>query len=46
LFWIKYLDIVVAGYSTAYLMWGSPYFLGRKPSPGVAPLESDVAQLC
>jgi len=46
LFWIKYLDIVVARYSMAYLMWGSPYFLGRKPSPGVAPLESDVAQLC
>jgi len=34
LFWIKYLDIVVARYSMAYLMWGSPYFLGRKPSTG------------
>jgi SAM-dependent methyltransferase len=33
LFWIKYLDIVIARYSLAYIMWGSPYFLGRKP-PG------------
>jgi SAM-dependent methyltransferase len=32
LFWIKYLDIVIAHYSMAYLMWGSPYFLGRKPT--------------
>lgn len=31
LFWIKYLDIVIAHYSMAYLMWGAPYFLGRKP---------------
>ena len=31
LFWIKYLDIVIGHYSMAYLMWGSPYFLGRKP---------------
>lgn len=31
LFWIKYFDIVIARYSVAYLMWGSPYFLGRKP---------------
>lgn len=31
LFWIKYLDIVIGRYSMAYLMWGSPYFLGRKP---------------
>jgi len=31
LFWIKYLDIVVQHYSVAYIMWGSPYFLGRKP---------------
>jgi len=31
LFWIKYLDIVIARYSVAYLMWGAPYFLGRKP---------------
>jgi SAM-dependent methyltransferase len=33
LFWIKYLDLVIAGYSAAYVMWGSPYFLGRKPLP-------------
>lgn len=32
LFWIKYLDIVIARYSMAYILWGSPYFLGRKPS--------------
>ena len=31
LFWIKYFDIVIAHYSVAHLMWGSPYFLGRKP---------------
>jgi SAM-dependent methyltransferase len=31
LFWIKYLDIVIAHYSMAYVFWGSPYFLGRKP---------------
>jgi len=31
LFWIKYLDVLVARYSVAYLMWGAPYFLGRKP---------------
>jgi SAM-dependent methyltransferase len=31
LFWIKYLDIVIQHYSVAYIMWGSPYFLGRKP---------------
>jgi SAM-dependent methyltransferase len=31
LFWIKYFDIVIARYSLAYLMWGNPYFLGRKP---------------
>jgi SAM-dependent methyltransferase len=33
LFWIKYLDIVIAHYSMAYLMFSSPHFLGRKP-PG------------
>jgi len=32
LFWIKYLDILIARYSMGYLMWGSPYFLGRKPT--------------
>jgi SAM-dependent methyltransferase len=31
LFWIKYLDIVIARYPTAYLLCGSPYFIGRKP---------------
>jgi SAM-dependent methyltransferase len=31
LFWIKYLDIVIGRYSMAHVMWGSPYFLGRKP---------------
>ena len=31
LFWIKYLDFVISRYSMAYLMWGAPYFLGRKP---------------
>jgi len=31
LFWIKYFDIVIAHYSVAHIMWGSPYFLGRKP---------------
>jgi SAM-dependent methyltransferase len=31
LFWIKYLDIVIARYSLAYIMWGTPHFLGRKP---------------
>jgi SAM-dependent methyltransferase len=37
LFWIKYLDIVIAHYSTAYLMAGSPHFLGRKSLPvGIA----------
>lgn len=36
LFWIKYLDIVIARYSLAYLMWGSPYFLGRKPASNSA----------
>jgi len=38
LFWIKYFDIVIARYSVAYLMWGSPYFLGRKPQ---VPLQSN-----
>jgi SAM-dependent methyltransferase len=33
LFWIKYLDIVIARYSVAYIMWGAPYFFGRKPLP-------------
>lgn len=37
LFWIKYFDIFIARYSMAYLMWGSPYFLGRKPR---VPLQS------
>ena len=41
LFWIKYFDIVIAHYSLAHLMWGSPYFLGRKP---LIPLhQSNVA---
>jgi SAM-dependent methyltransferase len=31
LFWIKYLDIAIARYPSAYIMSGSPYFLGRKP---------------
>lgn len=31
LFWIKYLDIVIARYPSAYIMAGSPHFLGRKP---------------
>ena len=30
LFWIKYLDIVIARYPSAYIMAGSPHFLGRK----------------
>ena len=30
LFWIKYLDIVIAHYPAAYIMAGSPHFLGRK----------------
>jgi SAM-dependent methyltransferase len=34
LFWIKYLDIVIARYPTAYIMSGTPHFLGRKPVPG------------
>src|SRR6516165_4884000 len=34
----KYFDIVIARYSVAYLMWGSPYFLGRKPQ---VPLQSN-----
>jgi hypothetical protein len=29
LFWIKYLDIVIARYPSAYIMAGSPHFLGR-----------------
>jgi len=33
LFWIKYLDIVIAYYSMAFVLSGSPYFLGRKPLP-------------
>jgi len=32
LFWIKYLDIVIAHYPTAYIMSGAPPFLGRKPA--------------
>jgi SAM-dependent methyltransferase len=32
-FWIKYLDIVIARYPVSYVMWGAPYFLGRKPLP-------------
>jgi SAM-dependent methyltransferase len=35
LFWIKYLDVVIAHYPVAYLMWGAPYFLGRKPLPSI-----------
>jgi SAM-dependent methyltransferase len=31
-FWIKYLDILISRYRVAYLMWGAPYFLGRKPT--------------
>ncbi len=34
LFWIKYLDIVIAHYPAAYIMAGSPHFLGRKPLRG------------
>jgi len=30
-FWIKYFDIVIAHHSVADIMWGSPYFFGRKP---------------
>lgn len=37
LFWIKYLDIVIARYSMAHVMWGSPYFLGRKPLHSTEP---------
>jgi SAM-dependent methyltransferase len=40
LFWIKYLDIVIGRYSTAYIMSGSPYFVGRKPFSG-APSAAD-----
>jgi SAM-dependent methyltransferase len=36
LFWIKYLDIVIARYPTAYIMAGSPHFIGRKPSASAA----------
>jgi len=36
LFWIKYLDIVIAHYPAAYIMSGSPHFIGRKPLPGGA----------
>jgi SAM-dependent methyltransferase len=31
LFWIKYLDIIIAHYSVAHIMSGAPHFLGRKP---------------
>jgi SAM-dependent methyltransferase len=31
LFWIKYLDIIIARYPSAYIMAGCPHFLGRKP---------------
>jgi SAM-dependent methyltransferase len=39
LFWIKYFDIVVHHYSMANIMWGSPYFLGRKPLTSVQSLS-------
>jgi hypothetical protein len=32
----KYLDIVIVHYPAAYIMWGSPHFIGRKPLPGGA----------
>ena len=31
LFWVKYFDIFIAHYPTAYIMSGSSLFLGRKP---------------
>lgn len=36
LFWIKYLDVIIARYPTAYIMAGSPHFIGRKPRIGAA----------
>jgi SAM-dependent methyltransferase len=46
LFWIKYLDLVISRYSLAYLMWGSPYFLGRKPYAPPQPGKADVPLSC
>lgn len=37
LFWIKYLDIVIAHYPAAYIMSGAPHFLGRKPPAAADP---------
>lgn len=33
LFWIKYIDVLIGHYSVAQILWGSPFFLGRKPLP-------------
>ena len=41
LFWVKYLDIVLGHYSTAYIMSGSPHFLGRKPLPAALSTPDD-----
>ncbi|HEY3909022.1 MAG TPA: class I SAM-dependent methyltransferase [Stellaceae bacterium] len=41
LFWIKYLDFVIGHYPTAYIIAGSPHFIGRKPLASAAPKLSD-----
>jgi SAM-dependent methyltransferase len=43
LFWIKYLDVVIARYPTAYIMAGAPHFIGRKPR--AAPPAAEAAAL-
>jgi SAM-dependent methyltransferase len=34
LFWIKYLDKLIANYDMAYVLQNSTYFIGRKPASG------------
>jgi SAM-dependent methyltransferase len=34
LFWVKYLDKIIAKYSMAHVIHAGAYFIGRKPPPG------------
>ncbi len=34
LFWIKYLDAVIARYDNARLIYSGTYLIGRKPAAG------------
>lgn len=36
LFWVKYLDAIIATYPTAFVIHSGSYFIGRKPRPGKA----------